>query len=136
MEGHNSVKIQRAGPGAPKFYPVKQKAFFKDVVEMFQNLSVPTTPGVAEPTQNRGPYQGKHAPSCGNPTETSASGKSKRVVALWLQLFSEILEDEQLTGKLRNTLKLLMGASGDSNEEVVVNLPERRTDRVKRITRE
>jgi F-type H+-transporting ATPase subunit a len=61
-------------------------------------------------------------------------GKSKRVVALWLQLFSEILEDEQLTGKLWNTLKLLMGSSGDSNEELVVNLRERRTDRVKRIT--
>lgn len=36
-------------------------------------------------------------------------GKYKKVIDIWFRLISNILEDDQLTRKLWNTLKLILG---------------------------
>jgi hypothetical protein len=63
------------------------------------------------------------------------SGKAQKVVDLWLQLFSDILDDEQLTGKLWNTIKLALGAEGNPEEFITANLPEKNASRIQRRKR-
>jgi hypothetical protein len=64
-----------------------------------------------------------------------SSGKSQKVVDLWFQLFSDILDDEKLTEKLWNTIKVALGAEGNPEEFIVANLPERKASRVQRRKR-
>jgi hypothetical protein len=67
--------------------------------------------------------------------QMESSGKPKKVVDLWIQLFSDILDDEQLTEKFHNTMKVALGAEGNPKEFVVINLPERKTSRFQRRNR-
>jgi hypothetical protein len=59
-----------------------------------------------------------------------ASRKSQKVVYLWLQLFSDILDDKQLIEKLWNTLKRALGTEGNLEESIIANLPTRNTSRI------
>jgi hypothetical protein len=61
-----------------------------------------------------------------------SSGKSQKVVDLWFQLFYDILDDEKLTEKLWNTIKMVLGAEGNLREYIVSNLPERKASQVQR----
>jgi hypothetical protein len=64
-----------------------------------------------------------------------SSDKSQKDVELWLQLFSNILDDEQLTEKLQNKIKVALGIEGNPEEFIVANLPERKASRVQRRKR-
>jgi hypothetical protein len=59
--------------------------------------------------------------------------QSQSLINLWFQLFFDILEDEQLTEKLRNTLYLILGNEGTLDAIVRTNLPEKNTQRIQRI---
>jgi len=50
-------------------------------------------------------------------------GNTQKDVVLWFQLFSDILDDEQLTEKLGNTIKVVVGDEGNPEEFIVSNLP-------------
>jgi len=60
-------------------------------------------------------------------------GKSHKVVDLWFQLFSDILDDEQLTEKLQNTIEVTLGFEGNPEEFIASNFLERKESRVQRI---
>jgi hypothetical protein len=53
-------------------------------------------------------------------------------IDLWIQLFSNILGDEQLTKELWNTRKGTVEAEGIPEEPIIVNLLERHTSRIQR----
>jgi hypothetical protein len=53
------------------------------------------------------------------------SYESNNTISLWLQLFSDILNDEHLTQKLWNTISIALGVEGNVEGSIVVNLPER-----------
>lgn len=52
-----------------------------------------------------------------------------------LHIFSDILEDEQLTSRLRNTIQSVVGGKYNSEDYIAANLPERQSNRVKRRRR-
>jgi hypothetical protein len=54
---------------------------------------------------------------------------------IWFQFFFYILEDTQLIGKLRNTLKMVTRVGGESEGCITTNLPERHSHRVKKRER-
>jgi hypothetical protein len=58
--------------------------------------------------------------------------KSQNTIDLWFQIFYDILDDEQLTKKFQNALKVNLEVEGIQEELVVSNLPERHIGRVKR----
>jgi len=89
MEG--PLKIHKVGPGAPKFDPVQKKALFKQAMEMFHNMFIPTTPVVAEEIQHQRSLAGQPSQSCEPSNEDGSSGKSKTVIYLWLGFFYSIL---------------------------------------------
>jgi hypothetical protein len=51
--------------------------------------------------------------------------ESKNIISLWLELFYDILNDEHLTQKLRNTIIISMGVEGNVEGSIVVNLTEK-----------
>lgn len=52
-----------------------------------------------------------------------------------MKLFSDILDDEQLTRKLQNTLKKLTGVAEEGDLGISANLAEKHSHRVKRRRR-
>jgi len=58
--------------------------------------------------------------------------KSQKTIDLWLQLFTDILDDEKLTKKLWNTLKGTLETEGSPKEFIVFYLPKRNIGRVQR----
>jgi hypothetical protein len=98
IESPHQIKIQKVVPENTKYDPVRKKGFFKDAVEMFRQLSSSAMPEVVEPSSKPNPHQPRVIGE--SLTQMEPPGKSQKVVDLWLQLFSDILDDEQLTGKL------------------------------------
>jgi hypothetical protein len=45
-----------------------------------------------------------------------------KTIGLWLQIFSDILDDEQLTKELWDTLKGTLEVEGNTEESIVFNI--------------
>lgn len=75
--------------------PVKQKEYFHQAVDMLKNMAGPSTPTIAELSLDQG-HQYNNAFK-GPSRDMEHTGKSAKITHLWLHLFSDILEDEQLT---------------------------------------
>ena len=58
--------------------------------------------------------------------------RPQHTIELWFCLYYDILDDEQLTKKFQNALKVNLEVEGIQEEPVVSNLPERHIGRVKR----
>jgi len=52
------------------------------------------------------------------------SYQSSNTIALWLKLFSDILNNEHLAHKLWNTIDISLGVEGNVEGSIVVNIPE------------
>jgi hypothetical protein len=100
---------------------------------MFRHMPSPSTPVVVEMSSKLNPHHPRVARE--SSTQMESSGKSQKVVDLWIQLFSNILDDEQLTEKLWNTIKVALGAEGNPEEFISTNLQERKASRVQRRKR-
>jgi hypothetical protein len=62
-------------------------------------------------------------------------GKYKKVVYLQFYLFSNILDDAQLTKKLWNIIKVALRAKGNTKKGIISNLPKSKESRVHRRKR-
>jgi len=62
--------------------------------------------------------------------EDDTSNKSKNVIDLWFQLFTDILEDDLFIGKLWNTLKWI--TEEYLYDYIASNLPKRWSTKVKK----
>ena len=58
-----------------------------------------------------------------SPRVDEYSGKYDQLVNLWLRLLSDILEDTQLTGKMCNTLKTVIGPEESLGEDIFSIFP-------------
>jgi hypothetical protein len=91
---------------------VKQKLFFKNAIEVFQNipssemLNKPPQP-VVYPKITQFPAS-PLAPK-NHVVRMRQPGQPQNVVDLWFQLFYDILGNDQLTKKLRNAFYLFIG---------------------------
>lgn len=103
---------------------------------MFRNMSVPATPRAAEHTRDTLAEPTGHTQGCGRLPAGSYRGNYSKSIYLWTSVFYDILDDEQLTGKLQNTIKKLTGAAEDEKDSgISANLPERHSHRVRRRKR-
>jgi hypothetical protein len=128
-------QIQKATPKGDRYDPLKKKLFFKDAIEVFQNIPShemqenPPQPTVypkmaqvpASPPAPRNPVVIPRQPE-----------QPQNAVDLWFQLFSDILGNDQLTEKLCNALYLVLGNEETSEARIRDNLPEKSTQRVQR----
>jgi len=105
------VEIQKAIFENTKYEPIMQKEFFKDTVEMFRKLSSSAVPEVAERSFKPNPHQPRVVGE--SLSQMEPLGTSHKALDLWLQLFSNILDDEQLSGKLQNKIKMALGTKGN-----------------------
>jgi hypothetical protein len=90
-------------------------------------------PEVVEPSFKPNPHQPRIVGE--SLAQMEPLGQSQKVVDMWLQLFSDILDDEKLTGKLWNTIKRALGTEGNLEESIVANLPTRNASRIQRRKR-
>jgi len=62
-------------------------------------------------------------------------GRSHKAIDLWFQLFFDILDDEKLTTKFWNTIKVILGDEERIEKLIVANISERKTSRIQRRKR-
>jgi hypothetical protein len=86
---------------------------------MLRQLSSPAILEIVEPICNTNPRQQMEPPV-----------NSQKAIYLWLQLFYDIFNDEQLIGKLQNTLKMTFRTEGKLEESIVANLIERNANMI------
>ena len=108
---------------ALKFDPMSQKEVFQDTIGMFHNLYTPSTPLAVEKTLQGTPQTPSQPTSVKSPRVDEYSGKYDQLVNLWLRLLSDILEDTQLTGKMCNTLKTVIGPEESLGEDIFSIFP-------------
>ena len=95
--------IKKDRPRPPKMDPVKQKEYFHQGVDMFKDMVGSLTPPVVELSRDK---RQQYYNTFKRPlADREPSGNSVKFTDLWLHLFSDILEDEQLTAQLCNTIK-------------------------------
>ena len=115
--------------------PLKQNLFFKDAIEVFQNIPSPKMQ--EKPPQPIVYPKMVHVPAS-TPTPRNPiviprqPEQPQNVVDLWFQLFSNILGNDQLTKKLCNALYLVLGNEEAIEAGIRANLPEKSTQRVQR----
>jgi hypothetical protein len=112
---NNRPKIQKASPKDNSYDPLKQKLFFKDVVEIFRDESNPYI--IKNPpkfTLQPNTTQSPTSPCAPRNLVNSRRPckQSQNIIKLWFQLLSEILGDDRLSKKLQNTLYLIPGDEG------------------------
>jgi hypothetical protein len=95
---------------------------------MFRHVSVPSTPEVVETNFKLTPHQPTIARE--SSIQLESLGKSHKVFDIWFQLFSDILDDENIIEKLKNTIKVALGAKVNQFDFIVANLPGRKESRV------
>jgi hypothetical protein len=61
--------------------------------------------------------------------------RPQKIIDLWLQLFSVILDDEKLTKELQNMLKGTLDIEESPKEMIIDNILERNTSRIQRRKR-
>jgi hypothetical protein len=134
-DADNLPQIQKAVPKEDRYDPLKHNLFFKNSIEIFQNIlglemqEKPLHPVgypkiMQVPTSPRAPR---------NPVVSMRQpGKPKNVVDLWFQLFSDILGNDQLTQNLRNALYLVLWNEESLETRIGTNIPENNTQRVQR----
>lgn len=125
--------IFQASPGAPKHDPIKQKELFKDAIEMFHQIPKTLT--------NKYPHTLWNPPSSHQQIldhctkESKFSSNTQKLIYAWVLLFSNILEDSTLTGKLRKTLKSIVYSEDSLGRDVITNLQEIITNIIKKRRR-
>jgi len=110
-----------------KYNFIREKKFFKNVLDMFCQMSNPTMEIVTKPSFEFQPRVAENML-----TQKDPLGKLQKTIDLWLQLFSDILDDEQLTKKMQNILKGTLGTEGSPKESIVANILEMDTTRIQR----
>jgi hypothetical protein len=123
-------------PKEDRYNPMKHKTFFKNEIELFQNISGPEMQ--EKPPQPIGYPKVTQVPTSPptprNPTVPRRQPeKTKNVVELWFRLFYDILGNDQLTKKLYNSLYLVLGTEESPETRIRTNHPEKNTQRVKRM---
>jgi hypothetical protein len=117
-------------PKEDKYDPLKQKLFFKNSIEVFQNIP--------SPKMQEKPPQLIFYPKI---SQVHASPPAPRnlvvpmrqpeqpqnVVDLWFQLFSDILGNDQLTENLHNALYLVLGNEESLETRIRDNVPKKNT---------
>jgi hypothetical protein len=98
VESPHQIMIQKNMPNNSKYDLTRHKELFKNAVEMFRHLPSPSILEVVETSFKLIPHQPRIARE--SSTQMESSGKSQKVVDLWFQLFSDILDDEQLIENL------------------------------------
>lgn len=102
------LKIQKAGPQMPKFYPVQSKEFFKETVSI--NVPVYASTLFAWSCIAPSGVQFWPCPSASELRKMIGSRNFREFQKrFFTPLFAYILEEEQLTRKLRNILRMLPG---------------------------
>jgi hypothetical protein len=110
--------------------PLKHKLFFKNEIEVFQNIPGPemeenTPHPIIYPNISQIPAS-PLAPQ--NPViPIRQPEQSQNVVDLWFHLFSDILGNDQLIEKLYNALYLVLGMEEPPRARIMTNLPEKNT---------
>ncbi|RWR97952.1 putative ribonuclease h protein [Cinnamomum micranthum f. kanehirae] len=99
-------------------------------------MSVPATLRAPEHTRDTLAKPTGHTQGSGRLPAGSYRGNYSKSIYVWTSFFYDILDDEQLTGKLQNTIKKLTGAAEDENDSgISANLPERHSHWVRRRKR-
>jgi hypothetical protein len=129
----NLPQIQKETLKECRYDALKQKLFFKNAIEVFQNIPIPEIqekppqhivyPNIAQvlssPISPRNPVVTVRQPE-----------QPQNLVDLWFQLFSDILGNDQLTDKLRNVLYLVLGNEEPTETRIRTNLPKNSAQRV------
>lgn len=66
------------------------------------------------------------------PIVVGSLGNSQILIDSWIQLFLEILKENNFTEKLQNTLRLITDSEGHLGNDVITNLLDRQTNKIKR----
>jgi hypothetical protein len=112
---------------------LKQKFFFKDTIEVFQNIPSPEMQEkppqpIVYPNIVQVPPS---PPAPRNIVVTLRQPKQpQNVVDLWFQLFYDIVWNDQLTDKLHNALYLFLGNEEPTKARIRTNIPKKNAQRV------
>jgi hypothetical protein len=134
-DAYNQPKIQKVVPKDDMYDPVKKNLFFKDAIEIFKsppNLEIMKNPRKFACQPNLSQALTSPLKPINSEIPRRHLEKYQSVINLWFQLFFDILGDDQLAEKLRNTLYLILGNEGTPDAIVRTNLPEKNTERIQR----